>query len=190
VEKRFEMNHFKVRKSLAYVEMGELADGSTDRYMRSESELMGVYRNFYYYELCLYAQKDEECSAPKKKRKATNDDGAAPEAGEKKWMVMVNGLDQQPFMRLHNKVNKWLDDETLRTYEVLTFAPPPATCGKDHYNTWHGFLVERFSAPTDEDCSSFTRGYCHLSRILFAPALSRRTSTSSVRWCSYSSNRA
>jgi Family of unknown function (DUF5906) len=157
VKKRFEKNHFKVRKPLAYVQMGELADGSTDRFLRSEKDLMGVYRNFYYYDVDVYARKEdkEQPIAQKNKRKATGDDvNAAPDVSEK-WVVVVDGPQPQPFIRLSHGEHKWLDDETLRTYEALTFAPPPALCGKDDYNTWDGFLVERLSAPTDEDLQLF-----------------------------------
>ncbi|KAG5182610.1 hypothetical protein JKP88DRAFT_164356 [Tribonema minus] len=44
----------------------------------------------------------------------------------------------------------WLNDEKILTYEACRFVPPPNECPDTVYNSWSGFLVEKYTA-TEED---------------------------------------
>jgi hypothetical protein len=66
---------------------------------------------------------------------------------ENKWCIKKKLVKGEWVEERVKFVPKWLDDTTMRTYNKLTFAPPPAIPDKDSYNLFQGFMAERTYAP-------------------------------------------
>lgn len=94
--------------------------------MRSERHMEQVYRNKYYLEKC--QEIDPETKLP---------------------IAGVYFYKMLPFME------RWLDDENIRTYERMDMFPPPMECPEGIFNLWNGFAVERMYAPSSGNIQPF-----------------------------------
>jgi len=69
----------------------------------------------------------------------------------KKYIAKIadGSYEKQPF------IEKWIKDDTIRTYKRMDIYPPPLECPLNEFNLWTGFAIERSNAQSSGNVEPF-----------------------------------
>jgi hypothetical protein len=146
VKAEWEKTHFKLQKpaKLIEVDLKDWSDACDMMTMFTSNEMKNHFNNLYYYTI-------EENEPEKGGDCSETDDDTAPRTKRRKKSSKDKKAEGRVTIKDHKFIDKWLDDEDMKTYHHVDFLPPPLHVPDNVFNTWRGFKVQFLPPATEED---------------------------------------